>query len=122
MPLVRIDLDRSLMARQAEISQKMQQAFVEGLGDVPANDKFQIFCPHDKGELVADPTYNNVDRRSVFYVHVTMVHKYPVTAKTALLRRIAERMEECGIRREDLLVCVSENGFEDWFAGKVRGE
>ncbi len=122
MPLVQIDLDRSLMAKKDEISDKMQQAFVESDLGVPANDKFQIFRPHDAGELVADPTYNDVDRRSVTYIHVTMVRKYPVDAKVGLYRNIVLRMEECGLRREDLLICVVENGFEDWFAGKVRGE
>ena len=122
MPLVQIDLDRVLMSKKDAISDAMQQAFLDSDLGVPENDKFQIFRPHDAGELVADPTYNGVDRRSVTYVHVTMVHKYPVDAKARLYRNIAKRMEGCGLRAEDLLVCVVENGFEDWFAGKVRGE
>ncbi|MDA8296920.1 MAG: tautomerase family protein [Actinomycetota bacterium] len=122
MPLVQIDLDRSLMARKEDISNKIQEAFVESELGVPANDKFQIFRPHDAGELVADPTYNGVDRRSVTYIHITMVHMYPVEAKNRLYKNIVQRMEECGVRREDLLICIVENGFEDWCAGKLRGE
>ncbi len=122
MPLVQIDLDRSLMSKKDEISDAMHQAFLDSDLQVPEADKFQIFRPHDSGELVADPTYNNVERRSVTYIHVTMVHKYPVDAKSRLFRNIAERMEGCGLRREDLLICVVENGFEDWFAGRIRGE
>lgn len=120
MPLVQIDLDRSLMARKDEISEKMQQAFLDSDLGIPADDKFQIFRPHDPGELVADPSYNGVDRRSVTYIHITMVHQYPVEAKTALFHNIVKRMEQCGLRGEDLLICTVENGFEDWFAGRAR--
>jgi hypothetical protein len=63
MPLVQFDLDRSLMTRKDEISEKMQQAFLDSDLGIPADDKFQIFRPHDPGELVADPSYNGVDRR-----------------------------------------------------------
>jgi hypothetical protein len=122
MPLVQIDLDRSLMnAKKSEISEKMQQAFIEAL-DVPADDKFQIFRPHDDGELVADPNYGGIDRRSMISVQVTMVHRYDVDSKVRLYRQIAKRLEEVGIRHEDILISVLENGFEDWYAGKVRGD
>lgn len=122
MPLVQIDLDRSLMEKQSEISEKLQQAFLDSNLGIPANDKFQIFRPHDPVDLVADPTYNDVDRRSVTYIQITMVHMYPVDAKRVLYRNIVKRMEECGLRAEDLLICVVENGFEDWYAGKLQGK
>ncbi|SEP58002.1 hypothetical protein SAMN05421756_10143 [Microlunatus flavus] len=30
---------------------------------------------------------------------------------------MAERFAEAGVRREDILIAVTENGFEDWYAG-----
>lgn len=37
-----------------------------------------------------------------------------------MFNKIAQRLREIGIRQEDLLISVLENGFEDWFAGKPR--
>ena len=109
------------MVKKDQISEKVHQAFVEAL-DVPADDKFQIFRPHGPGELVADPGYGGVDRRSMVSIQVTMVHMYPVTAKVGLYRQIAKRLEEVGIRHQDILISVLENGFEDWYPGKVGDE
>ena len=122
MPLVQIDLDGTLMEQKRElISEKVHQAFVETL-DVPVDDKFQIFRPHDAGELIADPQFWGVDRRSMLSIQVTMVHKYDVTSKFRFYHGLAKRLEEIGIRHEDVFVSILENGFEDWYPGKVRGD
>jgi hypothetical protein len=122
MPLVQIDLDRTLMRqKKTEISERLQQAFVDALG-APPDDKFQIFRPHDDGELIADPGFWGVDRRSMVSIQVTMVHRYPVDTKLELFREIAKNLEEIGIRHEDVFISVLENGFEDWYPGKIRGD
>jgi Tautomerase enzyme len=122
MPLVQIDLDRALMeAKKALISERLQQAIVDALGS-PPDDKFQIFRPHDDGELVADPGFWGVDRRSMVSVQVTLVHQYPVDTKLELYRQIASNLEEIGIRHEDVFISLLENGFEDWYPGKIPGD
>jgi hypothetical protein len=117
VPLVRIDLERSLLAKRAAISDEIQQAFVDALG-VPANDRFQVFHPHDAGELVGDPSYNDVDRRSLFLIQVTLVHMYSPDAKRRLFEEIVRRLETLGIRHEDVLISGVEVGYEDWYAGR----
>jgi hypothetical protein len=37
-----------------------------------------------------------------------------------LFDRIAAGLQNVGIRPEDLLISVVENGMDDWFAGKTR--
>jgi hypothetical protein len=32
------------------------------------------------------------------------------------------RLEGLGIRREDIVIAVAENGFEDWYAGRLYGD
>jgi phenylpyruvate tautomerase PptA (4-oxalocrotonate tautomerase family) len=117
MPLVRIDLDRALFERKEEISDEVQQAFVDALG-VVENDRFQIFHPHDSGEIVFDPTYNNVDRRSLILLQITMVHMYSPEAKRRLFEEIVRRLETLGLRHEDILISAVEVGYEDWYAGR----
>jgi len=119
MPLIQIDLDRSLYdARGEDIGREIHQAQIDAL-EIPADDLFQVFRPHDAGELRFDPTYNDVDRRSLMVIHVTMVHRYPVATKQRLYRAIVERLQPLGIRPEDIQIAVVENGYEDWYAGRL---
>jgi hypothetical protein len=122
MPLVQIDLPRALYDTKADaISAEVQAAFVEAAG-VPLDDKFQIFRPRESGEIRFDRHYNNVDRRDLMIIQVLMVHHYPVERKRALYRNMVERLMKIGIRKDDILIAVYENGFEDWFAGRFHGE
>jgi len=47
-----------------------------------------------------------------------MVHMYSVAIKQKLYRAIVERLGQHGVRAEDILISVVENGFEDWYAGR----
>jgi hypothetical protein len=117
MPLIQIDLDRELYEQKhEELSREIHQAQIDALG-VPADDLFQVFRPHEPGELKFDPTYGGVDRRSLVLIRITMVHMYSVATKGKLYRAIVERFGALGVRSEDILISVVENGFEDWYAG-----
>jgi hypothetical protein len=119
VPLIQIDLDRELYeASGAALSEAVHQAQLDAL-DIPADDRFQVFTPHGPGELVFDPGYNGVERRALVLVRITMVHMYSVAAKQRLFRAIVERFQAAGVRPEDVLISVTENGFEDWYAGRL---
>ena len=122
MPLVQVDLPRALFDEKGgKISSEIHQALIDSLA-IPADDKFQVFRPRDEGELIFDPGYNGVDRRSLILIQVLMVHMYPVDLKRELYRHIVTRLDAIGIRPEDIQVAVSENGYEDWYAGRLHGE
>lgn len=122
MPLIQIDLMRELYDRQHEaIEAAIHDAQIEALG-IPSDDRFQVFRPHDDGELRFDPTYGNVDRRSLILIHVTMVDKYDVSTKQDFYRAVVRRLGALDIRSEDVLLCIVENAAHDWYAGKIRGE
>jgi Tautomerase enzyme len=53
-------------------------------------------------------------------IQILMVHMYDVATKYAMFDRIAQQLQAIGVRSEDLLISVVENGFEDWYAGKSR--
>lgn len=122
MPLVQVDLSKSMHQKFGKaMSEELQKACVESL-DAPANDKFQVFRPREEGELVFDPTYNNVDRQNLVLIQVLMVHKYSADTKRKFYRNLVLKLEALGIRREDIQIAVTENGFEDWYAGRIYGE
>jgi hypothetical protein len=126
VPLIQIDLDRDLYESAGDrLADAVHQAQIDVL-DIPADDRFQVFTPHAAGELRFDPVvagvdpgYTGVDRRSLVLVRIVMVHMYSVSTKQALFRAIVERFVEAGVRSEDVLISVVENGFEDWYAGRL---
>ncbi|HMO11785.1 MAG TPA: tautomerase family protein [Actinotalea sp.] len=122
MPTVHVDLRRELFAEKGEaISRAIHEGLVEGL-DMPADDLFQAFNPHDPGELVFSPTFGGVDRRDLVWLRITMVHMFDPGTKQRMCRAVARRLEQVGIRHEDLLISLVEVGFEDWYAGGPVGE
>ena len=119
MPLIQIDLDREVFDSLGDqLSAAVHKAQIEAL-DVPPDDLFQVFTPHGSGELRFDPGYNGVDRRSLVLLRITMVQMYPAETKQRLYRAIVERFAEAGVRAEDILISVVENGLEDWYAGRL---
>ena len=119
MPLIEVHLARDTFDKLHEqIGAAIHDAQIASLG-IPADDRFQIFLPHEAGELKFDPGYNGVDRRNLLVVRVVAVHMYPVATKQAFFRAMGERLEPLGIRPADVLISLTENGFEDWYAGKL---
>ena len=119
MPLIQIDLDRELYESHGDqLSAAIHQAQIDALG-IPADDLFQVFNPHGPGELRFDPTYGGVDRQRLVQIRITMVHMYSPATKQRLYSSIVERLGEAGVRAEDILISVVENGFEDWYAGRL---
>ncbi len=119
MPLIQIDLDRELFDTFGDqLSAAVHKAQIEAL-DIPSDDLFQVFTPHGARELRFDPGYNGVDRRRLVLLRITMVHMYDVETKKRLFRAIVERFGEAGVRAEDILISVVENGVEDWYAGRL---
>jgi phenylpyruvate tautomerase PptA (4-oxalocrotonate tautomerase family) len=120
MPLVQVDLPRALFEEKGtQIGDEVHQALIDAL-EVPADDRFQIFRPREAGELVFDPRYGGVDRRSLIVIQVLMVRRYTVELKRELYRRIVTRLAGIGIRPEDIQIAVTENYYEDWYAGRLH--
>ena len=118
MPLIHVHLDRETFEKSHdEIGNAIHDAQIEALG-IPADDRFQIFQPHGPGELKFNPGYNDVDRQNLLVIRVIAVHMYPVATKRSFFEAVVRRLEPLGIREQDVLISLTENGFEDWFAGK----
>ena len=118
MPLIQVDLEAELYARTGDaIGEAVHQAQIEALG-IPSDDRFQVFRAHAAGELKFDPGYNGVDRQNLVLIQVTAVHMYPVAVKRRFFEAVVAKLAPLGIRSEDVLISLVENGFEDWYAGK----
>lgn len=118
MPLIQVDLSQELFdSSHQAIGDAIHDAQIEALG-IPEDDRFQVFRPHGPGELKFDPGYNDVDRRDLLLIRVIAVHMYPVATKRAFFAATVARLGSLGVRPEDVLIALTENGFEDWYAGR----
>ena len=119
MPLIQVHLNQEVFDKSHEdIGNAIHDAQIEALG-IPADDRFQIFQPHGAGELMFDPGYNGVDRRSLLVIRVIAVRMYDAPTKRAFFKAVVDRLEPLGIRPQDVLISLTENGIEDWYAGKI---
>ncbi|ATH94243.1 tautomerase family protein [Bacillus glycinifermentans] len=118
MPFVRIDLLKGRTKEELRtISRSVHQAMTETI-DVPEDDYFQVITQHDEEEFFFDPGYMNINRtKDLIYIQITMKQRR-TQEKTALYRRIAERLHRgSGIRMEDVMIIVTENVKENWSFG-----
>jgi hypothetical protein len=119
VPLVEVHLHRPVFeASHNDIGHAIHEAQVDVLG-IPEDDMFQVFSPHDAGELKFDPGYNGVDRRDLVLIRIVAVHLYSVATKQKFFRAVVERLTSLGFRPDDVLISWTENGFEDWYAGRL---
>jgi phenylpyruvate tautomerase PptA (4-oxalocrotonate tautomerase family) len=119
MPLVRITLKqgRTVEERKA-IGEGIYQAMLETV-KMPENDRFQVILEQSGDNLIADESYLGIRRTgSPVFVEITLRRGRTVEAKQALYRRIAANLSgNPGIRREDILVVLTENDVADWSFG-----
>ncbi|KGM35179.1 tautomerase family protein [Inquilinus limosus] len=122
MPLTRISLARGKSPDYLRaLSDSLHRALVEAF-EVPPDDRFQIIHQHEPGELVFDRHYLGGPRSDDFVLfQVTAGRPRSTATKTALYRRLAERLAEApGLLPEDVMVVISTTGLDDWsFAGGV---
>ena len=119
MPLVRITLKEGhSVAERRAIADGVYEAML-GTINVPEHDRFQVILEQAKDKLIADENYRNIPRtgNSVF-IEITLRRGRTTEAKRALYRQIAERLSaNPGIRKEDILIVLTENDDPDWSFG-----
>ena len=122
MPMIQVDLRRETFKEKGPaISQAIHEGLIEGLG-MPADDLFQVFRPHDEGEMVFSPTYDGADRRELVLIRITQAHMFATATKQHMYQVMVRKLEAAGVRHDDVLICVVEVGFEDWYSGAPLSE
>jgi phenylpyruvate tautomerase PptA (4-oxalocrotonate tautomerase family) len=117
MPLVTITLrDDTAPESQRAIADGVHRAMVAAIG-IPEADRFQVINARPAGSVIAHPTYLGVDRQNVVIVEIRLVRGRPAEKKQALFRAIADELGAVGVRTEDVMVVLTENGREDWSLG-----
>ena len=115
MPLIRIDMHSARAGQRSQISDAVHSALVEAWG-MPADDLFQIFQLHDADDLVYSRTYPNANRTDIVFIQILAFNGYSPEVKQSGARLVVDRLVAVGVKRDEILIAISENGDGDWFA------
>ncbi len=129
MPLVRISMVTGRTHEERKvIGSCVHEALVEAIG-IPADDLFQVVTEYGYEESATDeapklnmfwdPHYLGIERTSgILFVQVFLRSGRTVEQKQAFYQRTVELLaERAGVRPEDVMITLSENGPEDWSFG-----
>ena len=112
MPLVRIDVAKGAEVRG--ISEAVHKALVEVMG-VPERDRFHIVTQYES--LIFDRGYLDIQRQNPVFIHIMLSAGRDVALKQKFYGRCADLVSKAGVRREDVVIVLTENHREDWSFG-----
>lgn len=115
MPLVRVDIHEPLADLRPRMSEAIHSGLVEGW-EFPADDLFQIFTVHPEGDLFYSRTFPDADRTDIVFVQILAYTGYSPEVKQRGAGLVADRLAALGIKRDDILIAISDNGDGDWLA------
>ncbi|HEU5341573.1 tautomerase family protein [Edaphobacter sp.] len=119
MPLVRISMKTGRTEQQKrQIADAIYDAMHQTL-NVPEDDRFQVVTEYPDDGLLYGENYMNLRRTDgVVFIQIFLRRGRSLEMKQAFYRRVAELMHErAGVRMEDSLIVLTENGPEDWSFG-----
>jgi hypothetical protein len=115
VPLIQIDMQSARAGQRLRISEAVHSALVEAW-EMPADDLFQIFHLHEADDLVFSRTYPSANRSDIVFVQILAFNGYSPEVKRRGARLVVERLVAVGIKRDEILIAITENGDGDWFA------
>lgn len=115
MPLVRIDAHDTLADQREQISAAIHRGLVAGLEMTP-DDLFQIFRLHPQGDLIYTTTFPNAERTDIVYIQILLARIYTPEVKQRACRAVVDELAAVGIKRDNILIALTENDGSDWYA------
>lgn len=115
MPHARIDMHRTLQPQMAAISDAVHAGLVRGL-EMPSDDLFQVFRLHEEGELVYSRTFPDADRTDLVMIEILASPGYTDEQKHQGMVAVADEVAAVGIKRDNLMLVVTETGSGAWYA------
>lgn len=118
MPIVRITLSEDRPRDTwAPLSEAIHAALVETV-KIPNGDRFHVVAPVPAEAMFFDRRYMNMDRQDVVCIEITLVEGRSAEVKSHLFQAIAQRLEQLGVRADDVFVTLTENSKADWSVGR----
>jgi hypothetical protein len=83
---------------------------------MPADDLFQIFQVHAQGDLFYSRTFPDAERTDIVFIDILAFTGYSPEVKQRGASLIVDRLSALGVKRDDILIAIHENGDGDWLA------
>lgn len=120
MPLVRIDVCKTASVELIRaVSDAVYGAMVEG-ANVPLHDRFQIVTRHEADELIypAEGYLGATYSPNIIFIQIVWLSGRSIAIKKQFFGRIVDEIHgKTNVRREDIVIVLSDNGREDWSFG-----
>jgi 4-oxalocrotonate tautomerase len=118
MPLVRIDLPQSIDANLAQrIGETINKVMIEVIS-VPNGDKFQVITRHPPDGFNLTSEYLGIRySNNLVLIQITLNQGRTVELKKAFYRRVADKLAELGLRKQDVVINLVEVAKENWSFG-----
>lgn len=124
MPLVRIDLAHGKSAEyRRTIGDVVYDAMIRTI-NVPQNDRFQVITEHLPEDFIFDAGYLGIRRTNdCVFIQVILNAGRTVEMKQAFYKAIADGLHErLKLRREDVLIVLTEVAKENWSFGNGEAQ
>ena len=120
MPLVRIDVNKQASSELIRaVGEAVYNAMIE-IANVPAHDKFQIVTRHDADEIIY-PTEGYLGAtysEKIIFIQIIWLGGRSVETKQRFYERVVDDLHRGqNVRKEDIVMVLSDNGREDWSFG-----
>jgi 4-oxalocrotonate tautomerase len=120
MPLVRIDVRKSASSDLIRaVSDAVYTAMVE-IAKVPVHDKFQIVTRHEDGDIIfpVEGYLGNAYSSDLIMIQIIWLGGRSKDIKRAFFTRVVDDIHsKQNIRKEDVIIVLSDNAREDWSFG-----
>jgi hypothetical protein len=97
------------------MSDAIHSALVDGW-QMPADDLFQVFTLHEQGDLFYSVTFPEAERTDIIFIQILAFNGYSAEVKQRGAALIVDRLAALGIKRDNILIALYENGDGDWLA------
>ena len=90
------------------------------IANVPAHDKFQIVTRHETDEIIypAEGYLGATYSDDVIFIQILWLSGRFVQTKQKFYEKVVDDIHrKQNVRREDIIIVLSENGREDWSFG-----
>ena len=120
MPLVRIDVNKQASSELIRaISDAVYSAMIE-IAKVPTHDRFQIVTRHEADEIIypAEGYLGTKYSDDIIFIQIVWLAGRSMETKQKFYERVADDIHRSqNVRKEDIVIVLSDNGREDWSFG-----
>jgi phenylpyruvate tautomerase PptA (4-oxalocrotonate tautomerase family) len=118
MPLIRIDAVEGRSDAEVKLILGTTHSAVLAAFGVHLRDRYQVYTPHPKANMVIWDTGLEIPRTDQFLLFTVFSKQRTEALKVRLYEELTQRLQSAAsIAPSDVMVCIIENSAADWSFG-----